>query len=173
MAVMGPSGCGKTTFLSLLAKRKLNSLGRIQQTGEITVNGATYTSNDFSQFGAFVQQDDVLYSYMTPKELFTFACRMRTNLDQNGIEARVSNLIDVLNLQECQNTLVGDTSKRGISGGEYKRVSIGFELITNPSLLILDEPTSGIDSNIALKVIKLLKKECQRGMTIIASIHQP
>jgi len=63
--------------------------------------------------------------------------------------------------------------KRGVSGGERKRVSIGFELITNPSLLILDEPTSGLDSTTALKVIKLLKKECRRGMTIIASIHQP
>lgn len=63
--------------------------------------------------------------------------------------------------------------KKGISGGERKRTSIGFELITNPSLLILDEPTSGLDSSTALKVIKLLKKEAQRGMTIITSIHQP
>ena len=97
---------------------------------------------------------------MTPKELLTFACRMRTNLDSQGIVARVSNLLMVLNLMECKDTLVGDTSKTGISGGEYKRVSIGFELITNPSLLILDEPTSGIDSTTALKVIELLKQEC-------------
>lgn len=79
----------------------------------------------------------------------------------------------MLNLLECEHTLVGDTAKRGISGSERKRVSIGYELITNPSLLILDEPTSGLDSNTALKVINLLKKESQRGMTIITSIHQP
>jgi len=108
---------------------------------------------------------------MTPKELLTFACRMRTNLDSAGIQARVDSLLTVLNLLECQHTLVGDTVKRGVSGGERKRVSIGFELITNPSLLILDEPTSGLDSTTALKVIKLLKKETCRGMTIIASIH--
>ena len=79
----------------------------------------------------------------------------------------------MLNLLDCQNTLVGDAAKKDISGSERKRVSIGYELITNPSLLILDEPTSGLDSNTALKVINLLKKESQRGMTIIASIHAP
>jgi len=54
MAVMGPSGCGKTTLLSLLAKRKLNNLGRTLQTGEINVNGASYTSMDYCHFGAYV-----------------------------------------------------------------------------------------------------------------------
>lgn len=63
--------------------------------------------------------------------------------------------------------------KKGVSGGERKRTSIGYELITNPSLLFLDEPTSGLDSHSAQKVVELLREEAQRGMTILATIHQP
>ena len=63
--------------------------------------------------------------------------------------------------------------QRGISGGERKRTSIAYELITNPSLLLLDEPTSGLDSASAMRVVKCLKEEAERGMSILATIHQP
>ena len=69
--------------------------------------------------------------------------------------------------------MIGSVAVKGISGGERKRASIGYELITNPSLLILDEPTSGLDSSTALKVVQILQKEAKRGMSIITSIHQP
>ena len=62
---------------------------------------------------------------------------------------------------------------KGISGGERKRTSIGYELITDPVVVLLDEPTSGLDSSTALKIIRLLKKEALLGKTIIATIHQP
>jgi ABC-type multidrug transport system ATPase subunit len=68
---------------------------------------------------------------------------------------------------------VGNELIKGISGGERKRASIGYELITNPRLLILDEPTSGLDSNTAFKLIQMLKRESERGMSIILTIHQP
>lgn len=60
-----------------------------------------------------------------------------------------------------------------MSGGERKRTSIGYELITEPSLLILDEPTSGLDASTALRIVKTLKNEAKRGMSVIATIHQP
>ena len=56
---------------------------------------------------------------------------------------------------------------------QHKKVSIGFELVTNPSLILLDEPTSGLDSFAALEMVKLLKRESKRGLTIVATIHQP
>ena len=62
---------------------------------------------------------------------------------------------------------------RGISGGERKRTSIGYELITEPTLLLLDEPTSGLDSSTALRIIDVLKKQASDGMAIMATIHQP
>ena len=60
---------------------------------------------------------------------------------------------------------------KGLSGGERKRSSIGYELITSPSLLLLDEPTSGLDSKTAIEIIKVLKAEAKRGMTIVSTIH--
>jgi ABC-type multidrug transport system ATPase subunit len=63
--------------------------------------------------------------------------------------------------------------RRGVSGGERKRISIGYELITNPALMLLDEPTSGLDSSTALRIVKLLKKLSTRGMGVLATIHQP
>ena len=61
---------------------------------------------------------------------------------------------------------------KGISGGERKRTSIGYELITRPSLLLCDEPTSGLDSSTAAKIIKMLKKEAvDKNMTVICTIH--
>lgn len=60
---------------------------------------------------------------------------------------------------------------KGLSGGERKRTSIGYELITDPSLVLLDEPTSGLDSTTAEKITKILKKEAATGKTIIATIH--
>jgi len=60
---------------------------------------------------------------------------------------------------------------KGLSGGEKKRASIGYELITNPNLLILDEPTSGLDSHTALQIVSLLQKEAKRGVTVICTIH--
>lgn len=62
---------------------------------------------------------------------------------------------------------------KGISGGERKRTSIGYELITDPRVIILDEPTSGLDSFTALKIMKMLKKEAHRGLTVISTIHTP
>ena len=62
---------------------------------------------------------------------------------------------------------------KGLSGGERKRVCIGYELITNPSILLLDEPTSGLDTYTALRITRLLKQEASRGMTILATVHQP
>lgn len=87
------------------------------------------------------------------------------------MQIRVQNLLEVMKLEQCQNTFIGNELIKGISGGERKRASIGYELITNPRLLILDEPTSGLDSNSSLKLIQMLKKEAKRGMAIITTIH--
>lgn len=60
---------------------------------------------------------------------------------------------------------------KGLSGGERKRTSIGYELITDPMVILLDEPTSGLDSTTALKIVKILKREAISGKTIICTIH--
>ncbi len=85
----------------------------------------------------------------------------------------MENLIKELGLERCADTKVGNTFIRGLSGGERKRTSIGVELITNPSLLFLDEPTTGLDSTTALNVLELLKHLAENGRNIVSTIHQP
>ena len=82
-------------------------------------------------------------------------------------------MIERLQLTNCRDVRIGGTVIKGISGGERKRTSIGYELITDPNLLLLDEPTSGLDASTAYRIINMLKREAEKGMTVIATIHQP
>jgi len=102
-----------------------------------------------------------------------FALQITTDYSYEECETKVEELIGRLGLKACKNTMNGGKLIKGISGGERKRTSIGYELITNPSLMLLDEPTSGLDSHTAFQIAKLLKQEAERGMTILATIHQP
>ena len=95
----------------------------------------------------------------TPAESFRFAARLRTTLSNRFIENKVRDIIERLSLKSCRDTLIGGKAFKGISGGERKRTSIGYELITDPCLLLCDEPTSGLDSSTALRIVQLLKKE--------------
>lgn len=137
------------------------------------INGSAISKGDYSKLGAYVQQDDILADMLTPRELLQFACRIRTRYDEAQIEKTVNSIIERLGIGECADTQIGGFMKRGISGGERKRTSIGYELITEPTLLLLDEPTSGLDSSTALRICQMLKKEAQRGMSVMATIHQP
>jgi ABC-type multidrug transport system ATPase subunit len=128
---------------------------------------------DFGKMGAFVQQDDILTGVMTPYELFEFAYKIRSGKEGTEVHERVEKVLDKLGLQLCKNTRIGGWLERGISGGERRRASIGYEIITNPALLLLDEPTSGLDASTALRIIKILKQEATRGVSVLATIHQP
>ena len=78
-----------------------------------------------------------------------------------------------MRLQKCQGTKIGGPLVKGVSGGERKRTSIGVELITDPSLIFLDEPTTGLDSFTATSVMETLRDLASSGRTIIQTIHQP
>lgn len=106
---------------------------------------------------------------MTPREAFIFAQKIRTSLEDTLIEVRADQLIESLGLEACADIQIGSNVRQG----ELKRISIGYELISNPSLVLLDEPTSGLDSIAALSIAKLLKKESKRGLTIVCTIHTP
>lgn len=109
----------------------------------------------------------------TPTELFRFATQLTTNYGSDLIESRVKTLIARLGLEKCKDTIVGGFYLKGLSGGERKRTSIGYELVTNPRVLLLDEPTSGLDSSTALSIGKLLKREAKRGVAVLCTIHSP
>jgi len=170
-AIMGPSGCGKTTLLNVLSGR---TESRLKITGSLRVNSKPVNDIEFiGNLVAFVQQDDILMATITPREVFTFTANLRLKLSHAEKKERVENLIKDLGLERCADTKVGNTFIRGLSGGERKRASIGVELITNPSLLFLDEPTTGLDSTTALNVLELLKRLAQNGRNVVSTIHQP
>ena len=110
---------------------------------------------------------------MSPREIFEFACQIRLGLTQQETEVRVNKVIERLDLESCESQMIGGMLVPGISGGERKRVSIGYELISEPSILLLDEPTSGLDSQSAKRVCQQLKLEAERGLAVAATIHQP
>ncbi|CAL5422144.1 unnamed protein product [Camellia sinensis] len=151
---MGPSGSGKTTLLSLLVGRVRGSTPG----GSITYNDQPYLKFLKSRIG-FMTQDDVLFPHLTVRETLTYAALLRLpkTLTKQEKEKRAIDVIDELGLERCQDTMIGSSFVRGVSGGERKRVCIGNEIIINPSLLFLDEPTSGLDSTTALRIIQILQ----------------
>lgn len=86
---------------------------------------------------------------------------------------KISYILKELNLEKCADNRVGDFEKKGLSGGEKRRLSLAVEILNDPEIIFLDEPTSGLDSFSALLVVSLLKKEASKGRIVICSLHQP
>ena len=171
LAILGPSGSGKTTLLNLLADRSMYGLAG----GRILFNGSERTSRTKREIG-YVMQDDLFFSQLTVRETLQFTADIRIPDTATAEEksARIDELVASLRLTRCQNTHIGDQMFfKGISGGERKRLNIANELIHNPSILLGDECTSGLDSASAYTVIQLVRQLSQQGKTIICTIHQP
>ena len=127
-------------------------------------------------YSRYVEQDDHLYAHVTVKETVAFNALLRLPEDKSRGEklAQVDRILSIFGLKDVQNSLIGNAEKRGISGGERKRVSICNELVADPRLIFMDEPTSGLDSFTALTICEALKEYVERGReTILMTIHQP
>ncbi len=168
-AILGPSGSGKTTLLNYLSSRMSSS--SLTVNGELLLNGRKINSiKDMKHRFSYVMQDDVLYEDLTVKEHIYSTAQIIGDPDPTKT---LNQILKWLNLEKCQNTKAGSHINRGISGGEKKRTSIGLELVTDPSVIFLDEPTTGLDSKSALDVAGLMKMFAKKGRTVIATIHQP
>ncbi|XP_015417012.1 PREDICTED: ATP-binding cassette sub-family G member 2-like [Myotis davidii] len=169
-AILGPTGGGKSSLLDILAARK-DPLGL---SGDVLINGAPQTAN-FKCNSGYVVQDDVVMGTLTVREnlQFSAALRLPSTMKNHEKNERINMVIQELGLAKVADSKVGTQFTRGVSGGERKRTSIGMELITDPSILFLDEPTTGLDSSTANAVLLLLKRMSKHGRTIIFSIHQP
>ncbi|ORD94894.1 AB7G [Enterospora canceri] len=168
VALMGSSGAGKTTLLNSLTGRIPSNLNL---TGEILVNGRPRTNESWSNTSAYVSQTFYAYENQTVKETLQFVSRIKKSKEKSpdyDEDAFIRNLLSVLRLQNVQESYVGK-----LSGGERIRLSVGLELIGNPSLLFLDEPLSGLDSTNATKILEFLHGLAKAGKTLIVTIHQP
>jgi len=170
-ALMGPSGSGKTTLLNALNGYTPPAKGKV------LLNGYDLYAH-FDQFKnvlGYVPQDDVIHRELTVFEALWYSARLRlpTDYDDGEIEQRIKQVIAQLGLEGTENVLIGSPEKKGISGGQRKRVNLAMELLTDPKVLFLDEPTSGLSSEDTLQVMKVLRKLAESGRTIILTIHQP
>ncbi|XP_075241715.1 broad substrate specificity ATP-binding cassette transporter ABCG2-like isoform X2 [Convolutriloba macropyga] len=171
--ILGPSGCGKTTILDLIACHK--PMQKKYLSGHILVNGNPISGPSFRAISAYVPQDDNLSEFLTVRENLMFSANMRM-VGKTSVEkySAVDRMIELLHLERCQDTLIGNFLIRGVSTGEKKRTCIAMELLLEPQILLLDEPTTGLDSFSANEIVNCLTKVAnENGRTIIMSLHQP
>lgn len=171
VGLMGPSGAGKTTLMSAMN-------GYVRPTsGDVLFNGESLYGN-YAQFAmrmGYVPQDDIIHRDLTVSEALYYTAKLRLPDDytKEDIDARVQKVLEQMGLQGVRDVLIGSAEKKGISGGQRKRVNLAMELLTEPLVLFLDEPTSGLSSEDALMVMKVLRTLADAGKTILLTIHQP
>ncbi|KAJ3012876.1 ATP-binding cassette sub- G member 2 [Thoreauomyces humboldtii] len=171
VAILGASGAGKTTLLNCLSGRVPS--GRLS--GKITLDSRPRDPHTWKRNMAFVEQDDDLLGHLTVLETLTYAARLRLpekTLAQQ--RARALTILETLRLQKAANTTIGTELTRGVSGGERKRCAIGVSLVGGPSVLALDEGTSGLDSTAAFSVLSNVAQDAAKsGRVVVVTIHQP
>lgn len=170
LVILGPSGAGKTTLLNILAGRLKSGV-----TGDILINGEPRNKTCHKKHSAFVLQEDLFFSELTVTETLHLTARLvlpNTMSVKDKIQ-RAEDMIDLFKIRKCANTITGSPLRRGLSGGEKKRLNIANELLGNSTMVVMDEPTSGLDASTALQVVSMLKQLAQSGKTVIATLHQP
>lgn len=138
---MGASGAGKSTLLDILArKRKRGSVS-----GTTLVNGRAVPDAMFGEVMGFVDQEDTLMPTLTVYEtvLYSALLRLPREMSLEAKKFRTLETMGELGILGIKDARIGESGRRSISGGEKRRVSIACELVTSPSILFLDEPTSG------------------------------
>lgn len=174
VALMGPSGGGKTTFMNALCGRA--SYGTI--TGSLYVNNKPCNMAQLSKVVGFVPQDDIMHPDLTVQQNILYNALLRLPAatvmrERHRVLEHAVHIVKVLRLDTVAHNLVGDPEKRGVSGGQRKRVNIGMELAAMPAVIFMDEPTSGLDGAAAIQLARCLDNLRQSGLTIVCVIHQP
>ncbi|XP_043485749.1 ATP-binding cassette sub-family G member 1 [Polistes fuscatus] len=165
IALMGPSGAGKSSLLDVLSGFRETGVD-----GVIYVNGRIRERRSFSRYSAYITQNDCLEPLLTVLENMRVAADLKlpTNTPKYQKETVIEEILTTLGLYEHMNTRTEQ-----LSGGQKKRLSVALELVNNPTVMFLDEPTTGLDSSSCMQVVKLLKLLTKQGRTIICTIHQP
>ena len=170
IGVMGGSGVGKSTLISILN-------GSLRpDSGRLAINGLDLYAEADRLEGVigYVPQDDLLFEDLTVRENLDFSARLcLAHLEPDERRERVRHMLVELNQEDAADLKVGNPLSKTISGGQRKRLNIALELIREPSILLVDEPTSGLSSGDSDVVMGLLKAQASRGRLVIVIIHQP
>lgn len=170
IGIMGGSGVGKSTLLNILnGNLKPNS-------GRVLINGIDLyeNTNTLKHTIGFIPQDDFLVEELTVYENLYFNARFCfSNYNEKETQNVIEKLLTDLDLFDIKDLKVGSPLNKYISGGQRKRLNIALELLREPSILFVDEPTSGLSSSDSEKVMELLKQQTFNGKLVIVNIHQP
>ncbi|XP_070153216.1 ATP-binding cassette sub-family G member 1-like isoform X2 [Polyergus mexicanus] len=164
-AIMGPSGAGKSTLLNVLAGYKCTEIS-----GSININGQPRDMQEFKKMSCYIMQEDLAQPGLTIIEAMFFAADLKLGRKKSQSEKRIAinEILAILGLSETRNTLM-----ERLSGGERKRLIIALELLNNPPVIFLDEPTTGLDELSSFHCIDSLQKLARFGRNVICSIHTP
>ncbi|WP_425391440.1 ATP-binding cassette domain-containing protein [Ekhidna sp.] len=168
VGIMGGSGTGKTTLMNILnGKIPLDS-------GRLHINGFSLEQATTEGVIGYVPQDDLLFEELTVyQNLYFNAKTCFSDFSEDLIDKTVHKVLDDLDLEDIKDLKVGDPLNKTISGGQRKRLNIALELMREPSVLFVDEPTSGLSSMDSEKMMLLLKNLTRKGKLVVAIIHQP
>ncbi len=170
IGIMGASGAGKTTLLNVLCGNEAPS------EGEVLINGRNLhtQSEELQGVIGLIPQDDLLIEELTVyQNLYYNAKLCFKDKSEKEIDERVCNTLMSLGLYERKDLKVGSPLNKTISGGQRKRLNIALELIREPGILFVDEPTSGLSSRDSENVMNLLRELALKGKLIFVVIHQP
>ncbi|XP_024945590.1 protein SNQ2-like [Cephus cinctus] len=173
-AILGGSGAGKTSLMTALAFR--TAPGIIAH-GDILVNGRLVDSSYMRQHSSFMHQEDIFIGTMTVMEHLTFMARMKLDrrIKSSEVRQRIDSLLREVGLSCKRNTRIGSggADDKVLSGGEKKRLAFATEMLTDPKILFLDEPTTGLDAHSASVLVSRLTSFASRNRTVLCTIHQP
>lgn len=164
-AILGPSGAGKSTLLNILAG--YNVTGSVS--GYVSVNGQIEKVDRLKTLSCYIMQKDIIQPRLTVSEAMQFAVDLKLGrVSKETKFAIITEILEILRLKSAWSTVT-----ERLSGGEKKRLSIALELVNNPAVIFLDEPTTGLDEISAAQCIDLLGCLAQIGRTVICSLHTP
>ncbi|XP_073990820.1 ATP-binding cassette subfamily G member 4 isoform X2 [Rhodnius prolixus] len=164
---MGPSGAGKSTLLNILTGFYVTGMsGEVKMDGQIIQPGRGGSRKQ----SCYIMQEDHLNPVFTVLEIMTIAANLKLGqpLPKKAKNLVVEDILDSLGMSSTKYTKCGR-----LSGGQKKRLCIALELIDNPPVMFLDEPTTGLDSSSTVQLVTLLKRLANSGRTIVCTIHQP
>jgi ABC-type multidrug transport system ATPase subunit len=170
-ALLGSSGAGKTTLKDVIAGRKTG--GEIRDS--IVVNGQPQHMKTFSRISGYVEQTDIHSPMTTVREAVQFSARLHLS---ESVSLTIKNafaeeIMSTLELSPMANQIVGTLNDGGLSVEQRKRLTIAVELGVNPSLLFLNESTSGLDARAAIIVLQSVREIAYTGRSAMCTIHQP
>ncbi|KAI8531784.1 hypothetical protein RHMOL_Rhmol11G0162400 [Rhododendron molle] len=170
-ALMGVTGAGKTTLLDVLAGRK--TTGTIE--GDIRIGGHPMVQDTFARISGYCEQTDIHSPQITIEESVVYSAwlRLHPEIDSQTKLEFVREVLEIIELDEIRNCLVGMPGISGLSTEQRKRLTIAVELVANPSIIFMDEPTTGLDARAAAIVMRAVKNVADTGRTIVCTIHQP